>query len=87
MGERVRLKPTCSATEAIKTHDVTYITRYNTTKAGSEHKNIDLRLYCLDNLSRLMTKQIKWMCAKRRLRSAWASAESDQSLRCPHEES
>ena len=26
------------------------------------------------------------MCAQRRLRSAWASAESDQSLRCPHRE-
>ena len=26
------------------------------------------------------------MCASRRLRSAWASAQSDQSLRCPHEE-
>ena len=26
-------------------------------------------------------------CAKRRLRSAWASAESDQGLRCPHDES
>ena len=26
------------------------------------------------------------MCAKRRLRSAWASAQSDQRLRCPHEE-
>ena len=26
------------------------------------------------------------MCAQRRLRSAWASAQSDQSLRCPHEE-
>ena len=25
-------------------------------------------------------------CAQRRLRSAWASAQSDQSLRCPHEE-
>ena len=25
--------------------------------------------------------------AQRRLRSAWASAQSDQSLRCPHEES
>ena len=24
----------------------------------------------------------KWMCAQRRLRSAWASAQSDQSLRC-----
>ena len=27
------------------------------------------------------------MYAQRRLRSAWASAQSDQSLRCPHEES
>ena len=27
------------------------------------------------------------MCAQRRLRSAWASAQSDQSFRCPHEES
>ena len=26
------------------------------------------------------------LCAKRRLRSAWASAYSDESLRCPHEE-
>ena len=26
------------------------------------------------------------MCAQRRLRSAWASAQSDQSLRCPHVE-
>ena len=27
------------------------------------------------------------MYAQRRLRPAWASAQSDQSLRCPHEES
>ena len=27
------------------------------------------------------------MCIQRRLRSAWASAQSDQSLRCSHEES
>ena len=26
------------------------------------------------------------LCTQRRLRSAWASAQSDQSLRCPHEE-
>ena len=29
-----------------------------------------------------MTKPTKWLCAQRRLRSAWASAQSDQSLRC-----
>ena len=33
-----------------------------------------------------MTKPTKWLCAQRRLRSAWASAKSDQSLRCPHED-
>ena len=38
-------------------------------------------------MSRDMTKATKWLCAQRRLRSAWASAQSDQSLRCPHEES
>ena len=37
-------------------------------------------------LSRDMTKPTKWLCAQRRLRSAWVSAQSDQSLRCPHEE-
>ena len=35
-------------------------------------------------LSRLVTRPTKWLCAQRRLRSAWASAQSDQSLRCPH---
>ena len=33
-----------------------------------------------------MTKPTMWLCAQRRLRSAWASAQSEQSLRCPHEE-
>ena len=35
-------------------------------------------------MSRDMTKPTKWLCAQRRLRSAWASAQSDQSRRCPH---
>ena len=29
-----------------------------------------------------MTKPTKWMCTQRRLRSGWASAQSDQSLQC-----
>ena len=37
-------------------------------------------------VNRLMTKPIKWLCTQRRLRSAWASTQSDHSLRCPHEE-
>ena len=39
------------------------------------------------NMSRDITKPTKWVYAQRRLRSAWASAQSDQSLRCPREES
>ena len=31
--------------------------------------------------SHLVTKPTMWLCAQRRLRSAWASAQSDQSLR------
>ena len=38
-------------------------------------------------LSRHMTKPTKCVCAQRRLRWTWASAQSDQSLRCPHEKS
>ena len=39
-------------------------------------------------MSRLIKKkqQQNGMCAQRRLRSAWESAKSDQSLHCPHEE-
>ena len=35
-----------------------------------------------NNMSQLMTKPTKWPCPQRRLRSAWASVQSDQSLRC-----
>ena len=35
-------------------------------------------------MSRLMTKPTKWLCAQRRLRSAWASAQADPSLRWAH---
>ena len=41
-----------------------------------------MRLSSESHLSRDMTKPTKWLCAQRRLRSAWASAQSDQSLRC-----
>ena len=34
------------------------------------------------DMSRDMTKPTKWVCAQRRLRSAWASAQSDQSSLC-----
>ena len=38
------------------------------------------------DLSHNITKPTKWVCAQRRLRSAWASTQSDQSFRCQHEE-
>ena len=38
-------------------------------------------------MSRNITKQTMLLWAQRRLRSAWASTQSDQSLHCPHEES
>ena len=34
------------------------------------------------DMSRDMTKPTKWLCPQQRLRSTWASAQSDQSLRC-----
>ena len=40
----------------------------------------------IDHVSCNMTKPTKWLCVQRRLRSAWGSAQSDQSLHCPHEE-
>ena len=32
-----------------------------------------------------MTKPTKWVCIQWRLRLAWASIQSDQNLRCPHD--
>ena len=37
-------------------------------------------------LNHLMTKPATDLCAQQRLRSAWAFAQSDQSLHCPYEE-
>ena len=39
-------------------------------------------MYYTIELLNKMTKPTKWLCAQRRLRSAWASAQSDQSLCC-----
>ena len=35
-----------------------------------------------DQMSRDMTKPTKWLCVQRRIRSAWASTQSDQSSLC-----
>ena len=54
---------------------------------SSEFAEADFYMCVFPYMSRLMKNQRNDMCAKRRLRSAWASAQSDQSLRCLHEES
>ena len=41
-----------------------------------------LRNITVREMSHLMTKPTKWLCTQQRLRSAWASVQSDQSLRC-----
>ena len=46
--------------------------RWNTNKLDN--------LFC--QMSHDMTKSTKWLCAQRRLRSACASTQSDQSLHC-----
>ena len=53
-------------------------------QAHSKESDLIFCWFCLavDHLSRDMTKPTKWLCAQRRLRSAWASVQSDQSLRC-----
>ena len=53
----------------------------------SEMTEIFLISELLQNILRCdMTKPTMWLCAQRRLRSAWAFAQSDQSFRCQHEE-
>ena len=43
---------------------------------------IFIKLSHINYMSRDMTKPTKWLCAQPALRSAWASAKSDRSLRC-----
>ena len=61
---------------------------------GTTHNPLSRQWLCYDQLygrsrrkckrymSHDITKPTKWLCAQQRLRSAWASAQSDQSLRC-----
>ena len=39
-------------------------------------------IHSIDGIVRYVTKPTKWLCAQRRLRSAWASTQSDQIPRC-----
>ena len=50
------------------------------------NKSMNRQEFVFSHMSRAMTKPTKRLCVQRKLRSAWASAQSDQSPRCPHEE-
>ena len=51
---------------------------------------VNVRVFVLQTVEELFEpphdKRTMWLYAQRRLRSARASAQSDPSLRCPHEE-
>ena len=51
----------------------------------SYHVLVPLALYLVLMWAASWQNQQSGMCAQRRLRSAWASTQSDQNLRCPHE--
>ena len=55
---------------------------YNRWQFGTKWRLVAIIVYCIVDISRDMTKPTNWVCAQRRLRSAWASAESDQSSLC-----
>ena len=65
-------------------HEKTFFCHIQTTKEQSDQ---DLFVCCLDRIVSMSSelhhdKNNKVMCAQGRLRSAWASAQSDQSLCC-----
>ena len=72
------------------------IVKWETTTKSKQQRKCTLRCWSVlklqkiqtaKKMSHFMTKPTKWVCAQLRPRSAWASAQSDQSLRCSHEES
>ena len=65
----------------VKVHVPFYLVSYNFTKICK------YRLSLMKIIFEPRHDKTNKMCPGRRLRSAWASAQSDQSLRCPHEES
>ena len=71
-------QPTCPP---LQSSVLTYHTHCK--MVDNRSQNYQEYTHCLKRYkSRDMTKPTKWLCSQRRLRSAWASAQSDQSLRC-----
>ena len=81
------VKETTLKSEAKPTHICEYIICY---KEGAKlmvqtfHRfyMLGFQISFKQQMSRDMKKPTKWLCAQRRLRSAWAFLQSDQSLRC-----
>ena len=61
-------------------YDSSSVSEFSKTFSGLLHVHVtDPQLYDGMHVSHDMTQLTKWLCAQRRLRSAWASAQSDQS--------
>ena len=54
------------------------------TISRSDSSSVSVCFANCQHLSLIMTKPTKWLCAKRRLRLAWASAQANLSLRWAH---
>ena len=70
---------TCSETERTKLAWKLKMSNNYSLKSSRNNRN-----QMNAQLSRDMTKPTKWVCTQRRLRSAWASAQTDQSSLCAH---
>ena len=86
-GKKERKKNAASKKEpALLLHNL-MICIYTLHQRKKERKFNDMHIYIALKKERKKKKKENGMCAQRRLRSAWESAQSDQSFRCPHEES
>ena len=87
------------ASKAVPLFHISPMTQTNFIKRSHNHEVYLPALFTdqnKDHFSVLVSRKVIWatswqnqqndMCAQRRLRSAWPSAESDQSFRCPHDE-
>ena len=63
-----------------------HLTKSNTQVMSSPHVKNNSDSYFPITAASWLNQQ-NGMCTQQRLKSAWASAQSDQSLLCPHEES
>ena len=68
--------------KTLNNHKLQPIRQCGTTPTGSKMFVSWSLVNYVDDLSHDMTKPTMWLCTQRKFRSAWASAQSDQSLHC-----